>query len=281
MRSAIGILFCILLGCGCSISEKEELELGRKSHGQFEKQFGGKFPDQRVQQYVNAVGMTMARYAGRPNLDWQYAVVNSKQVNAFAVPGGYIYVTQGLLFRLNNEAQLAGVLGHESGHIAHRHSVKQIESARTARGLSMAAGITGAIFGIGGVGDVAGLVSNVALMKYGRDQEKDADMSGLKYMSDAGYNPRGMVQTMEILQSAGGGKGAPEFLSTHPNPGNRVEYLTKAVDHDYKGASERGLFGEKNFQDNVLSQRRMAIRLIDLRHPELWCAVCRDRATKR
>jgi predicted Zn-dependent protease len=163
----LAVCFIALTGllAGCSISEKEEIDIGRKTHAQFEKQFGGVYPDQRVQQYVSAVGMGVARYAGRPNLDWQFAVVNSGQVNAFAVPGGYIYITQGLLFRLNNEAQLAGVLSHESTHIAHRHSVKQLEAARTGQGLSLAAGMAGAFFGIVGVGDVTSLVANLSLMK--------------------------------------------------------------------------------------------------------------------
>src|SRR5262245_60774759 len=109
---------CVQLGC--AVSEKEEIEIGRKSHQQFEQEFGGLYPDTAVQQYVGNVGSEMARYAGRPNLDWSFRVVNSEQINAFAVPGGYIYITQGLLFQMKNEAQLAGVLGHESGHIAHR-----------------------------------------------------------------------------------------------------------------------------------------------------------------
>src|SRR5438874_12588472 len=93
------VVFLLPVCAGCSISEKEELDIGRKTHAQFERQFGGLYPDGRVQEYVNSVGMTVARYAGRPQLDWQFAVVNSRTVNAFAVPGGYVYITRGLLFR--------------------------------------------------------------------------------------------------------------------------------------------------------------------------------------
>src|SRR4051794_12397276 len=99
---------------GCTISETKELQMGQQLHPKFEKESGGLYPDSQIQQYVNTVGMSVARYAGRPNLDWRFSVVNSNQINAFAVPGGYIYITQGLLFRMTNEAQLAGVLGHES-----------------------------------------------------------------------------------------------------------------------------------------------------------------------
>ena len=279
-RLASALVLFVLISFGCAISEKEEIEIGRQMHGQFEEEFGGLYPDQVVQDYVHGVGMEMARYAGRPNLPWQFRVVNAEQVNAFAVPGGYIYITQGLLFQLNNEAQLAGVLGHEAGHIAHRHSVKQIEKARTAQGLTAVAGIAGAIFGVGGVGDVTGLVAGLALMKYGRDQEREADFSGLNYMTGAGYHPAGMVQTMEILQAAtGGGGGGPEFLSTHPNPGNRIEYLTEAVQDEYAPAAQTGTMGEGRFRQTVLSRRPSRVATVMLstntHSSPWWCGTCR------
>jgi predicted Zn-dependent protease len=278
-RFLFSIVIVLFVSAGCAISEEEEIAIGRETHAQFEQEFGGLYPDTQVQQYVNTVGREMARYAGRPNLDWQFKVVNADQVNAFAVPGGYIYITQGLLYRLNNEAQLAGVLGHEAGHIAKRHSVKQIEKARTAQGLTAVAGIAGAIFGIGGVGDVTGLVAGLALMKYGRNQEREADYSGLGYMTRAGYSPAGMVQTMKILQTAsGGGGGPPEFLSTHPNPGNRIEYLSETIQKQYAPAAQTGTLGEDRFRQNVLSRRRGRVAAlfmtVDVGHPGGWCATC-------
>jgi predicted Zn-dependent protease len=191
------------------------------------------------------------------------------------VPGGYIYITQGLLFRLNNEAQLAGVLGHEAGHIAHRHSAQQIQQAQ---GLQIGAVVAG-IFGGSAVGDLSGLVGSLYLMKYGRGQEKEADMSGLKYMTDGGYAPQGMVQTMEILKKASGGKGPPEFLSTHPDPGNRVEYLTETIQEKYMRAAESGRFGDKEFKQNVLDRKQHAdipATPDELAHVS-WCATCRER----
>jgi beta-barrel assembly-enhancing protease len=265
---------------GCSINEQQEIELGRKSHAQFEKEFGGLYPDAHVQQYVESVGQLMARRAGRPSLDWQFAVVNSDQVNAFAVPGGYVYVTRGLLFRLSNEAQLAGVLGHESGHIAHRHSVKQMERAKTAQGLSTVAGVVGGFFGFGYAGSISGVVSGLALMSYSRGQEEEADRSGLEYMSQAGYNPRGLVQMMEVLQSAtaeGGGKGPPQFLSTHPNPGNRIGYLNETIKQKYASAEQGGEYGEANFRQNVLARRQVTLGTEPPRSLAIaafWCATC-------
>jgi predicted Zn-dependent protease len=280
-RWLILCLIVLVAPLGCAISEREEIEMGRESHPQFEKEFGGLYPDEVVQQYVSHVGTEMARYAGRPNLEWRFRVVNSDQINAFAVPGGYIYITQGLLFQMGNEAQLAGVLGHESGHIAHRHSVKQIEKARGAQGLSIVAGVAGAIFGVGGVGDLTGIVAGLSLMKYGRDQEREADFSGLQYMTSAGYNPDGLVQLMSILQTASGGKGPPEFLSTHPNPGNRIEYLTETIQKKYQPAAQGGRLGEDEFRRNVLSRRpgpvaRMASPTINLDAPQLWCLTCAE-----
>lgn len=271
------IVLPILLLVGCTISEKQEIQMGRESHAKFEQQFGGLYRDQHVQQYVNAVGRNMARYAGRPNLQWQFAVVNSDSINAFAVPGGYVYITRGLLFQLRNEAQLAGILGHESAHIAHRHSVRQIEKARFAQGSTAVVGVVGSVFGVGGVGSAANIVASLALMNYSRDQEKEADMSGMKYMTSYGYNPLGMVQAMTILQQASrkGGK-APEFLSTHPNPGNRIEYLTREIETKYPAHAHSGIFGGANFQQHVLSRGKIAIGVISLADPTTWCVMCRN-----
>ena len=281
----VAVVFLLLLcgAGGCSISEEQELAMGRKLHGQFEKESGGLHPDSQLQQYVSSVGMSLAQHAGRPQLDWRFSVVNSDQINAFAVPGGYIYLTQGLLFRMTNEAQLAGVLGHEAGHIAERHSARQIGRARTTQGLSTVVGVVGGIFGYGWAGDVTSAVGAVSMMSYSRDQERDADMLGLRYMTEAGYNPQGLVQLMQILQSASGGKGAPEFLSTHPNPGNRLEYLTEAIEKKYVTAAQSGRLGEAEFQQNVLTRRPRGVALLamfDSTDPSTWCAVCRHERTE-
>lgn len=267
------LLLCSLTGC--AISEKQEIQIGMESHPQFEKEFGGLYPDAQVQQYVSRIGMDLARYAGRPNLPWQFRVLNSEQVNAFAVPGGFIYITQGLLFRLENEAMLAGVLGHEVGHIAHRHSVQQIQRAQTAQGLSAVAGVVGGLFGYGWAGDVTGVVASLSLMKYSRDQEQESDVSGVRYMAESGYDPTGMVQTMSVLQQASGkGGGPPEFLSSHPNPGNRLEYLTKLIAKRYPAAAQQRRLGEEEFRRNVLSRRTTALAPLPP-GTITWCAHCR------
>jgi predicted Zn-dependent protease len=204
-------------------------------------------------------------------------VLNSKQVNAFAVPGGWIYITQGLLFRMENEAMLAGVLGHEVAHIAHRHSVQQIQRAQTAQGLSFVASLAGAFFGVGGIGDVTNIVASLTLMKYSRNQEKESDMSGLKYMASSGYNPTGMVQMMAVLKQAGGGGGAPAFLSSHPDPGDRLQYLSSTIGKRYEQAAQTGRLGEDAFRRNVLAGRITANAPLDLSQPSSWCGTCRRR----
>ena len=272
-----GLLLVLVFLAGCSISEQKELAIGAQTHGQFEQESGGRYPDTQLQTYVSGVGMSVARYAGRPNLPWQFTVVNSKQVNAFAVPGGYIYITQGLLFRLENEAMLAGVLGHEAGHIAHRHSVQQMQRGQFAQGLSTAVGVVGGLFGYGWAGDVTGAVASISLMKYGRDQERQSDISGLKYMTQAGYDPRGMVQTMTVLKNASGGKGGPEFLSTHPDPGNRLQYLKEMIQKKYASAAQAGKVGEEEFRTNVLLRQVAELEPL----PEsavVWCGHCRQTA---
>ena len=252
-RLAPAILLPLVLFAGCAISEKQEIEMGRQLHPQFEQKFGGVVPDARLQQYVQDVGMELARRGERPNLPWQFRVVNSSQVNAFALPGGYVYITRGLLEKLNNEAQLASVLGHESGHVAHRHTVKQIQQARGWQGFSAVAGVVGSYFGIGGVGNVAGLASQLVLLKYSRGQEKDADLSGLKYLAEAGYDPQAMVDTMKILEQASGG-GGPQFLASHPNPGNRIEYLRKEIEKDYAPLARSGRLDSENDQRGVFGR---------------------------
>jgi predicted Zn-dependent protease len=238
-------------GVGCAISEEQEIAMGRQMAPQFEQEFGGLYPDERVQEYVNDVGMSLVQFAGRQDLPWQFGVIDSEQINAFALPGGFVYITSGLLSNLENEAQLAAILGHEIGHVVERHSVQQIQRAQGAQFIPFLAGI----FGGGTAGDVAGAVTQLGLMKYGRDQEREADFQGLKYMTRGGYDPQGIVRAMKIMQEAsGGGGGPPEFLSTHPNPGNRIEYLSEAIEESDARTAGASIRGEDAFRANVLER---------------------------
>jgi predicted Zn-dependent protease len=195
--------------------------------------------------------MSLVTYAGRQDLPWQFRVVDSDQINAFALPGGYVYITRGLVGSLENEAQLAAILGHEIGHVVERHSVQQIQRAQGAQFIPFLAGL----FGGGIAGDVAGAVTQLSLMKYGRDQEREADFRGMAYMTRGGYDPEGIVQAMQIMQRASGsGGGGPEFLSTHPNPGNRIEYLSEAVEQSDARPAGAQISGKESFRENVLDR---------------------------
>jgi beta-barrel assembly-enhancing protease len=275
--AAVVIGFVWLAGSGCSVTPEQELQLGRQNHGKFEQEAGGRYPDPGVQAYVSSVGMQMARLAGRPDMQWQFHVLNSDQINAFAVPGGYIYITRGLLFRLKSESELAGVLGHEAGHIAARHSARQIETSQTVGLLSAGVSILAEQAGYAVGKDVSEAAAGLYLMRYSREHETEADYLGLKYMVSAGYNPTGMIGVMQTLKAASGGaKSGPlgEWTSTHPDPGNRIGYLTQEIRSKYAAAAQTGRTGDDEFRRNVLSRRQAAlppIRPGDV----LWCLDCR------
>jgi beta-barrel assembly-enhancing protease len=250
MRHATLILFLLLTGC--AISEEKEVAMGRDAAPKFEREFGGLYPDPAVQEYVHGVGIELAQDTNRAHLPWQFRVLNSDDVNAFALPGGFVYITKGLLFNLENEAQLASVLGHEVAHVAHRHSVQQLQRAQFVQGGSLLVGI----FAGGTAGDVSSLAASLALMRYGRGQEREADLSGLNYVVREGYEPRAMVQTMEILERTSGGKrGGLGFLSTHPSPGNREKYLAERISKRYETDASGGVTNEDRFESIVLRHR--------------------------
>jgi predicted Zn-dependent protease len=141
-------------------------------------------------------------------------------INAFALPGGQIFITRALLNRLESEGQLAGVLGHEIGHVIQRHSAEHMARAGLTQGMVNAASV--AIDGQ--AGQVAAMIGQTINMRYGRDDELESDRSGLRYMFEAGYDPRALIGVMKILDEASGG-GPPEFLSSHPKPANRIQHI--------------------------------------------------------
>ena len=146
-------------------------------------------------------------------------------VNAFALPGGQVFITYGLYKRLQNEDQLAGVLGHEIGHVVGRHSAERMAKQDLTRGI-----ITGVTAGADmGAGQIASVVANSINMKYGRSDELESDNLGVKYMIDAGYNPYEFIEVMHILDAASGGQQVPEFSSTHPSGPHRIQEIEAAI----------------------------------------------------
>jgi predicted Zn-dependent protease len=213
------------------VSEGQEIQMGQQA-AQEVAQTIGFVDDSELQSYVANIGKRMAAKSERPKLPWEFHVVNDAAVNAFALPGGFIYVTRGLLGSMNSEAELATVLGHEIGHVTARHSVQQISKAQLATlGLGIGSIVSSDIAQFAGL---AGQGLQVLFLKYGRDAENQADDLGFRYALGQNYDVREMANVFETLNRASqvGGEGGrlPEWLSTHPNPENRVKRTEERLD---------------------------------------------------
>jgi predicted Zn-dependent protease len=224
------------------VSEADEIAMGRAGAAAVAATVG-LVPDVPLQSYVDRIGQTLSARTERPALDWQFRVVDDAAVNAFALPGGYIFVTRGLLSHLNSEAELASVLGHESGHVAARHSVQQMSRQQLASfGLGVGSAIVPAIAKIA---PIAGAGVGLLFLKYGRDDETQADRLGYRYALSAGYDTREMIGVFQMLerdaQLSGAGR-LPSWQSTHPDPGNRIREVQRmvAVTGDGFGATRSG-----------------------------------------
>ncbi|MCK4924176.1 MAG: M48 family metalloprotease, partial [Spirochaetes bacterium] len=206
-------------------SESQEIQMGRDADEQISASLG-LYPDQELAEYVEDLGLRLAANSERPNLPWTFRVLDDPTVNAFALPGGYIYVTRGILTYLSSEAELAGVVGHEIGHVTAQHSVHRMSSQQLAQ-LGLGVGMVLAPE-LQRFGQLASTGLGLMFLKFGRDDETQADELGLRYMGREDYDAEEMVRVMAMLdgvsQSSGGGR-IPEWLSTHPDPGNRREHI--------------------------------------------------------
>jgi predicted Zn-dependent protease len=212
------------------MSEQQEIALGQQSDPEVKREMGV-YNDARLQEYVQGIGMKLARASERPNLPWHFTVVDSPAVNAFALPGGYIYITRGILPFLDDESQLAGVLGHEIGHVTARHAAQQYTSQTGAGlGLTLLSIFVPEARPFQGVAEQA---TGLLFLKYGRDDELQADGLGVRYASGTGWDPSGvqdMLATLGRLDKASGStKGVPNWLSTHPAPEDRVQKVEASV----------------------------------------------------
>ncbi|XDY96599.1 M48 family metalloprotease [Pseudomonas benzenivorans] len=208
MRCALLLLGGLLLA-GCALnpatgrndfvmmSERQELELGQRYNQEILKQYP-RYADEKLQAYVQQVGERVARHSHRSQLNYQFTVVDSPDINAFALPGGYIYIHRGLLAYLNSEAELAAVLGHEVGHVTARHSVQQQSqsSAWNILGQAVAIGT-----GIGAAADLTNVLGGAFVRGYGRDMELEADGLGAQYLARSGYDPQAMIEVVKVLKA--------------------------------------------------------------------------------
>jgi len=223
-----------------AISEKRELQLGASYDPQIVASMG-EYKDPQLESLIKKLGMQMAKESHRPNLNWKFTIIDSDVVNAFAVPGGYVYFTRGILAHFNNEAEFAGVLGHEIGHVTARHTAKSMRRQQLAQ-----------------VGMIAGMLASqevrnnmqaisqgmqLLFLKYGRDAEEESDALGVEYSSEQGYDARymaGFFKTIDRIQKKAGVE-IPDFLSTHPNPLNREARVKQMA-----GEWQAKLPGEQN-----------------------------------
>ena len=242
--AACAAALAALLSAGCSVnpatgkqqlnlvSESQEIQMGQEADKQVVAEMG-LYDDPEAQQYVARLGKELAAHSERPNLPWSFKVVDDPAVNAFALPGGFIYVTRGLMTHLNNEAQLVSVLGHEIGHVTARHSVNQISKAQLANIGLIAGAIWRPDLAQGPLGQAAGLGMNMAFLKFGRDDERQADELGMRYLRGENYDPREMAAVFRTLErvgeEAGPGAKSPNWMSTHPAPAERAQTVQKAL----------------------------------------------------
>ena len=238
---------------------EQEIEIGSKSQGDFIKKSGGHIPSKGIQRYVSDLGHQLANQSLRKDLPWEFHTLNSNSLNAFALPGGKVFITRGLLSKLKSRAELAGVLGHEVGHITAKHFNDKI--ARNTLTNLLGAGIN--IYAssqknknIKAAGTIAPALIQTISLSYDRDQELESDRLGLEYMSALGFNPKAQVQVMYVLKGASGNAPA-EIFSTHPHPETRIAALKKLLVEKYPRHSE-----PRAYQTDAASYREQVLDVL-------------------
>jgi predicted Zn-dependent protease len=210
-------------------SPQQDVEIGREVSREAERKLRFVAAPQ-VASYVSGLGKRLAANAPGERYPYQFKVVNDRELNAFALPGGFLYVNSGIITAADNEAQLAGVLAHEIAHVALRHGTNQLTKSYVAQApLALLGGLVGSD-SIGGLLTRMGasFAANSVLLKFSRDAERDADLLGAQILHDGNYDPRAMAQFFEKLQQSGGSRGV-EFFSSHPNPGNRIGSVNQEI----------------------------------------------------
>jgi len=229
------------------MTAEQEIALGLQAAPEMAQQYGGIHPDRQAGARVEEIGQQIVRSTKAAQTPYKFQfhlLADENTINAFALPGGQIFITAGLLKNLKSEGQVAGVLAHEIGHVVARHSAEQVAKSQLTQGLSGAAAI--------GIYDpdrpstavsaaAAAMVSKLVTLRFGRQDELEADKLAVDFTPKAGYDPRAMIQVMQILEQEGGGNNPPEFMSTHPNPGNRIGELQKDITAEFPGGVPTGL----------------------------------------
>lgn len=229
--------------------ESDEIQMGLQAVHEMRAQFGGADPDPEAQARVKRVGERLLEAldeslepGGRRNPyrdDFEFTLLaDTKTVNAFALPGGQVFITRALFRELETEGQLAGVLGHEVGHVIERHGNERMAQQQFFQGLAAAGGVAG---GDQQSAQLAQAAAQLVSMKYGREDELESDEWGIRLTTLAGYDPRAMIGVMEVLDRASAGQSPPEFFSTHPKPANRVAYIRRIIAKEFPNGVPEGL----------------------------------------
>lgn len=211
---------------------QEEIALGLQSAPQMIRESGGLSRDAKGRALVDRVGARLIASTAARETSYQFKfhlLADTETVNAFALPGGQIFITEALFRRLKSEDQLAGVLGHEMGHVVGRHSNEQMANSQLWSGLAQGLGVLLSDGHNNSGAQIANMVAQWRVMKFSRDDESESDALGVRFMMQAGYNPEALIGVMEILAQVSGGANKSDFMSSHPNPENRMEHIREAI----------------------------------------------------
>ena len=212
-----------------TITEEQEIAIGLQSAPHMAQQHGGLYPNENYQAFLDEVGQRLVNNSIARQTGYKYdfhLLADQQTINAFALPGGQIFITYALFSKLENEDQLAGIIGHEIGHVVGRHSADRMSKQNFTQGI-----ISGVAVGIDpNTAQGAAALANILNMSYGREDELESDDLGVRFMIKANYNPEEMIGVMEILKAAAGPNRAPERMSTHPDPENRIEKIREAIE---------------------------------------------------
>lgn len=232
-----------------AITHEQEVAMGLQAAPEMAREFGGLSTNAEAQQLVKQVcARLLSRSDARQATEYYrfdcHLLADQNTINAFALPGGQVFITEALMGRLQTEGQLAGVLGHEIGHVVGRHGAEHIAKAQLTQGLTGAAVL--ATYDPNNASSqqtaaVVAMIGQLVNMKFGRADELESDKLGVHFSSQAGYDPRAMIEVMNILAEAGGGSRQPEFFSTHPNPENRIERIEAAIQEEFPNGVPSGL----------------------------------------
>ncbi len=263
------------------MSGEDEARIGAEEHPKMLKEFGGRYEARALEAYVRHIGKKLAAVSEMPDIPWRFTVLNDPQVNAFALPGGYVYVTRGLLVLAQNEAELASVLAHEIGHVTARHTAQRYSTAMATNIGLTGLGILGGVFGVPtGVGRIISTGAQMAIQKYSQGQEMEADLLGVRYMSRASYDPNAVTSFLRKLRAhhnlearQKGKEGVPHnIMSTHPRNEDRVK---QAMDLARIKAVPRPIVNADVFLDRIDGMvfgdgsEQGVVRGRDFLHPEL------------